>query len=611
MQDKIRKFKLHTPSWILTGAVCILIFIVGIMTFQAINRQKQESIRFLTEKGKALISSFEAGTKTGMIQMGLRGMLQKLLTSTAQQPDIDYILVSDIHGNIIAHSDPRKIGRHQRFDAKKIDHDKLNTRIVSKLLDKKIFEVFRKFRPKLIPHHKMFRQCFRPRDLLRPPRDLFKPPPHDRIRIYKSDLSDDSPLIIFVGLNMNSRESARNAEVRHIIVAGITMFLAGFAGIVLLYVVQIYRSSISRIKAFSDTLVENMPIGLIAFDTETKIASLNNLAEIVFNIKADETVGKYAKDVLPEDINNELQKVIARQEKIEKEIDCLISDKTRVPLEISGSLLEDRNEVLGYVFLFKDLSEIRSLRQKIAKNQQLASIGRLAAGVAHEVRNPLSSIKGFATYFRERYIDVPEDHKIAAIMIQETDRLDRVVSQLLEFTRPVSVLKRPVSVGKILYSALEVIRHTAAENKIKIKAEISDSDLMAELDPDRMKQVFLNLFLNSIEAMNHSGNLCVSLLKTREKNWCEIRVSDTGTGIEKKYVADIFDPYFTTKSSGTGLGLAIVHNTLAAHGGRIEVETKQAQGTTVSLFLPLIKKRAADELSGKKSPNHDSSSFKS
>ena len=262
-----------------------------------------------------------------------------------------------------------------------------------------------------------------------------------------------------------------------------------------------------------------------------------------------------------------------------------------MPLEVGASILQDANGVfLGYILLFKDLTEVQSLRREIARSQRLASVGRLAAGVAHEIRNPLSSIKGFATYFKERYPDAPQDQKTADIMIAEVDRLNRVVGQLLEFARPVSVSPKLTSLEDLVDNSLRLVEQKAGAKQIAVKKLNSAKVDKAVIDPDRINQVLLNLYLNAIESMQPGGELCVELLAGEEDRRLEFRVSDTGCGIPNAHLSRIFDPYFTTKSAGTGLGLAIAYNIMEAMDGTIEVKKNLNAGTTISLTLPIKKK---------------------
>jgi two-component system sensor histidine kinase HydH len=245
------------------------------------------------------------------------------------------------------------------------------------------------------------------------------------------------------------------------------------------------------------------------------------------------------------------------------------------------------------VILFKDLTEVRSLRREIERSRRLASVGSLAAGVAHEIRNPLSSIKGFATYFKERYQHVPEDNETAGIMVQEVDRLNRVVSQLLEFARPVKMSPVLTSLPGLIEDSVKLVRLQAEKKQINIRNTTASKMKEVFVDPDRINQILLNLYLNAIESMDVGGELGVNASYINKKKSIEIQVSDTGGGIPKDDLTKIFDPYFTTKTSGTGLGLAIAHNIVEAMGGTIKVESQPETGTAFKLVIPIKEKPEA------------------
>ena len=582
-KTRAKRFLAVVPPWVFIGAVVLLFPIFTFVTLEDINRQKESSIRLLLEKGAALIRSFEAGTRTGMMGMGWDGFqLQKLLTETAQQPDIVYLLVTDHRGTIFAHNDTARIGgKHgKRLDLNLISNSKkLNWRLLSRPDGKKIFEVVRKFSPtggfpEFRRGHMMFNRLFQ-----------------QRFNQWKIDEFVD--LIIFVGLDMRSVEEARRTDTRHTVIMTSILLLVGFAGIILLFLAQGYRStkaSLSRIKAFSGNLVETMPIGLLATDNDDRIASLNQVACHILNLSSENAIGKDAKKILPAQLWAQLKGIGVDKRVVGREIDCSMNDGRVVPLEVSASFFKDEaGTVLGLVTLFKDLTEVRLLKQEVVRSQRLATVGRLAAGIAHEIRNPLSSIKGFATYFKERYQEKPEDQQVSNIMIQEVDRLNKVVSQLLDFAKPVTISKVSVSLKPFIEDSLKLVTRQAEEKGITIQTDFHPQVDIGFIDQDRINQVLLNLYLNAIESMNEGGCLSVTLSVLEDGEQIEIRVSDTGAGIRADDLAHIFDPYFTTKNSGTGLGLAIVHNILENHGGEIKVESRSGQGTTIRLLLPNYK----------------------
>ena len=258
-----------------------------------------------------------------------------------------------------------------------------------------------------------------------------------------------------------------------------------------------------------------------------------------------------------------------------------------IPLEvIATTLREEDDDFVGHVILFRDMTETRRLEEEVARSRRLASLGSLAAGVAHEIRNPLSSIKGFATWFRERYRDNPEDRETADVMIREVDRLNRVITQLLEFARPLTMDRVPASLPAVIRHALEDGRRRGAKKKgIAIETDLAEIGEIP-LDADRMTQVFLNLYLNAIAAMDAGGILRVSLAQQDERT-VRVTVADTGIGIPEEDLPRVFDPYFTTRSSGTGLGLAIVQKIVEAHGGEVHLESEPGRGTTAAILLPI------------------------
>ncbi len=574
-------FLVGIPPWIILGAVMILVPIFVFWAVQSISKQKEDATILLLEKGAALIRSFEAGTRTGM--MGMHGggfQFQRLLTETAQQPDVVYLIVTDMRGTVFAHSDPSEIGQTygRDLDLERISRSQdIGWRQVVNHDGAEVFEVFRQFSPT----QRSLPEGFHGRMLYKRGR---RPPPIEMMPLPKPGQ------IIFVGLDMGPIETARMEDVRHTVIMAVILLLIGLAGIVSLFLAQAYRSartSLTRIKAFSDTVVENMPIGLLTLDREGRVTSFNQTAEAVLGRSSGEVVGKKAHEILPEQLWALIDERKSKHDIIERDVDCALGGGNIVPLEASvSSLFGDNGESLGEVLLFRDLTEVQELKREVERNRRLASIGRLAAGIAHEIRNPISSIKGFATYFRERYRDVPEDQKTAEIMIQEVERLNRVIGQLLEFARPMKLNKKEANIHEVITYSLKMVQKQAQDRGIAISTNLSPEIVDVSIDTDRISQVLLNLYLNAIEAMDQGGVLGIDSSLDEESGTVTIVVSDTGAGIKREDLAHVFDPYFTTKQSGTGLGLAIVHRIIEAHRGEVRIESEPGTGTRVTIVLP-------------------------
>ena len=584
MNRSFRHSWFAVPPWIILGAVVILVPIFLFWTFQNIRKQKEGMTLLLLEKGAALIRSFEAGTRTGM--MGMMGMragafqLQRLLMETARQQDIVYLLVTDREGTVLAHNDQARIGQTygKELELESISHsEKAEWRLVRDASGSETFEVFRRFSPARIPDRGRHGRTMQDRW----PQDSPAP----------GELTADRGMIIFVGLDMGPLEEARKRDMRQALLTALVLLLIGFAGIVLLFLGQAYRSarsSLTRIKAFSDKVVESMPIGLLALDPEGIIVSLNHAAGHVLRLPGT-ILGRKAEEAIPPRLYEMVRQLGSGKKVSAAELDCPLAGGRSVPMDVIASTLEGEDgSFQGHILLFRDMTEVQDLKREVETSRRLASLGRLAAGIAHEIRNPLSSIKGFATYFKERYRDVPEDKSTAEIMVQEVDRLNRVISDLLEFARPMNIQKKPASPHALIQHSLNTIRQQALQKEIQVKTQLPPDPMEVPMDTDKMSQVLLNLYLNALEAMNPGGTLSVELSRAQDGRGIRIAVKDTGAGIRREDLAHIFDPYFTTRPSGTGLGLAIVHKIVESHRGEVGAESEPGRGTTVTLTLPFF-----------------------
>ncbi|HIC85834.1 MAG TPA: PAS domain S-box protein [Desulfobacterales bacterium] len=567
---------INLPPWLILGAVAVLAPIFIFMTLEYLDRQNKKTTELLVEKGAALIRSFEAGTRTGMLGMNWgRHQIQRLLSETSKQPDIIHLIITDSNGLILAHSDLDQVGTIYKTGlelSQLAEEETVKWREISGPNGLKVFEVYRKFEP--------VRRNFGRMGMWK------RMGPMWRGLVPETDNRD---LVIFVGLDMTPVEIARREDTFHMIIMAFILLLIGFAGIVSLFLAQAYRGvrvELSKVQAFSDNLVKNMPAGLVAVDNRGFIIAFNNEAEKILEVKESYILGKKFKDYLPPEIYKAILEAKEGSGPVEREGTVILEDGKEIPLHITATLLkEEGGDLMGIVALIRDLTQIKQLENEVARSQRLAAIGRLAAGVAHEIRNPLSSIKGFATYFREKCHHIPEGRSTAEVMIQEVERLNRVIGQLLDFARPDTVLKRPVDIQKLLQDSIRMVQQDAEKKGVTI--ELDSSHLEVSLDPDRVKQALLNLYLNALDAMDSGGTMRVESSYDEKKEALLITVSDTGQGIKEQDLPHVFDPYFTTKSSGTGLGLSIVLKIVEAHKGKLNIESNYGKGTTVSLVFPI------------------------
>lgn len=227
--------------------------------------------------------------------------------------------------------------------------------------------------------------------------------------------------------------------------------------------------------------------------------------------------------------------------------------------------------------------ENERLRQEVARSEKLKAVSTLAAGMAHEIKNPLASIKTFAQYLPEKYDDPAYREKFARIMSQEVDKMNLLVQRLLEFARPMQPRLQPVRVSTVVKETLDFLQGTLMNKQIQVDTTFADTDEVLA-DQAQLKQVFLNLLLNSAEAIEPPGR--ISIATAQDDGHLKVIVADTGRGIPQKDLQHVFDPFFTTKTGGTGLGLSVVHSIVREHDGRVDIESGIGQGTTVSITLP-------------------------
>ena len=335
--------------------------------------------------------------------------------------------------------------------------------------------------------------------------------------------------------------------------------------------------------------MKSLPVGLIATDKDGKIAFYNSAAERITGLNLSQAQGKDPEIILPSHFCG-LTESLDRGESIyEKEMECEFIEDKIVPVSVSASkIINEEGQFVGQVQIIRDLGEVRRLQGEIRRKEKLAAIGGLAAGVAHEIRNPLSSIKGIASYFKNKFDENSDDEEMAGVMIEEVERLNRVISELLEFARPTDIKLKTTDLSSLIEHSVRLIEKEASTKDIEIKLDLSQQPLSAEIDSDRFSQCLLNLYLNSLQAMEKDGQLSIKSSLT-DGNIIIIEIRDTGSGIKTENLNKIFDPYYTTKTKGTGLGLAIVHKIIEAHKGNTRVRSVPGQGTTFIISIPAKK----------------------
>lgn len=566
MQGKKKKVRWYFSIWVAVVAIAVLIAILGMMIFMQYQQSQTQAQTLFIEKGATLIRSFEAGLRNRVEDKKDFFYLQKLLMETADQPDIDYIVVTDHEGNILADSDPTMPDQQygKDLDTKKIAvSGEILWRQATNPGGAGTFEVYRGLFP------------------------------------WRQTTAADRQIqrIIFVGFNMDKIEKASREDVYRTIVRAVILMMIGALSLVSLFLLQTYRltrASLSRVKVFSEALVRHMPIGLLAVNQDNRIVACNEHARGLFAIDCPEALGQDVTRILPDPLVRLLRKVNTQSGLISEDVLLQSGNNGEQTWEVVAAAFADEEVPEGEILLARNVTAIRGLEKEVARSRHLNAIGSLAAGVAHEIRNPLSSIKGFAVYFKQRLSGNTDDEQTADIMIAETERLNRVISQLIEFARPLTLKKEKTVLIDLVRQTVKLVEAEARKNNVQIDVRAPENLPKLETDPDKIKQVLLNIFLNALAAMPAGGRLSIELLQNQDA--LEALITDTGTGIDEKDLPRIYDPYFTSKPAGTGLGLAVVQKIMEAHGAFLQIESTPRTGTRVILrFAVPVDERMMNE----------------
>lgn len=330
------------------------------------------------------------------------------------------------------------------------------------------------------------------------------------------------------------------------------------------------------VESYNKNILQSVPSGVMSFDRELKIKSINFSAEKILGLRAEDAIGKGYNELLGEPIT----KLLMERKPVERgEIQYQTSDGREIRLGLTFSHLRDgEGKGIGHILVFTDLTELKALESQAELRKRLSSLGEMSAGIAHELRNPLGVITGY-TKLLSKKVDDELAPTVEAIS-KEVDVIDRIIADFLSFARPAELTISKININEVINGCVSSV--IGSSSNIDVSMNI-DKSLFISGDEILLRQAFTNLIQNAVDAMKGSGRL--SFGYTDMGDDIEITVSDTGHGIPEGIKDKIFLPFYTTKEKGTGLGLAIVHKTIVSHGGSILLDSTDA-ATTFRLRLP-------------------------
>ena len=573
--------KLYLPAFTLIAIVLLLLIMIAISTVRTLSHQRRTALAFMNNQGITLMHSLEAAVVTGM-RMPMWGddSVKILIDEFGKNKNLAYVYIFDKTG-VIVHASPASLeGTPSPWRPGLEDDTRIMSRLVPAGNGSQVYEMAKRFHsPPLMPYGAM-------RGMLQ--RGGNNPPMPDHHK--------DSTLVL--GLSMSDVEAAHHSDLQHAAIMGATLLALGTGAFFFIFVIQNYylvASALDKNRDYLKLVMASMSNGLLSIDGQGILVTINNAAQQMLGINHPDGGRTNLRTVLNFETTG-IEKTLADGTPvIDREI---VYDKPSGSPSASAVLSISISPIIGEtgesasagaVIILRDLTEIKQLQEKVRRSEKLAAIGELAAGIAHEVRNPLSSIRGFAQFLMRVLKEQPREREYAQLMVKEVDRINTVVTNLLSFARPVHPEPEATDISLLLQHVVRLVHEDAELRRVEIKVAVPPELGPVVIDANQITQVLLNLVLNALQAVTDEGRILLGAFQPRE-GLLEIYVEDNGPGIPPELRKRIFDPFFTTKEKGTGLGMAIVHMIVENHGGEIQMVSPlpgQNAGCRIAIQLPV------------------------
>ncbi|MBM9603806.1 two-component system sensor histidine kinase NtrB [Desulfopila inferna] len=544
----------------LLSATIVLGVILVFSTLQNISRAQSLMEKFLLDKGETIIRAIEAGSRATMMHhMGAGDPLDTLLAEFVKDRDIQYISIVDTDGTILKHAGS---SADVTFSENEVDEIFSSSTSITKLNRAEgmytlsaLFEI--DFRGSRMPMNSRYSQ---------------------------SSENEADKKILSIGLLTRQFDIARQQDVRHTMFMGAILFLVSSAGLYFLFLYQKIRitgTNLANMKLYTDNIIESIPVAVVTLDVDDNIVSCNRNTEELFASPLSSIKGTSIYTAFPK---CPIYQQEACESLLEYETECPGVNGRQIPLRVSCSpLVNHENVKIGKVLIIRDMSSIKSMEIQLERSRRMAALGKMAAGIAHEIRNPLGTLRGFAQFFGSQSKSIEDSRKYSELMISEIDRLNQTVSGLLQFSRPRAPQFKKVEIDRLFEKTVSMMEADFSSKNVELQWQ-KDCGIDIRADPDLLLQVLMNLIKNSIKATPSGG--AITLACAQEDHYIRITVADNGSGMSEEVRERMFDPFFTTTRAGTGLGLAVSHQIIEQHGGVFEVSTQPETGTSISILLP-------------------------
>ena len=559
-----KTFTVSRPAFVFLVISVMLTGLLVVATIKNINRsQKLMEISFLRQ-GTTMIQAFEAGSRTSMLFRKKTGHnpLVDLATEILKDKGVAYIRIIDEDlGVIVSQGNVTQ----STLDKDSVLKEVGNAPVSSISWNEKIFAISKQFHP--IPATPQGMSMM-----------------EQRWEQWNLDFKPQGQMFISVGFYTKEYEETKREDMYHTIFMLVMLILLFFSSLYFLFLyrrMRVTHATLLNTQLYAYNILESIPDSLITLDQEEHIVSCNKNAEKLLERRSTDIVGKKLLDIFP----NCPQETLSSQKNIvEKDAELQTLSGESVPVKLGSSqLIDHQSKRIGRVLVMRSVGEIRLMEQQLEHSRRLAALGSMAAGIAHEVRNPLGTLRGLAHFFgsEDGASDACKEYSI--FMISEIDRLNQLVTELLDFGAP-----REINIGKVdikfmIEKIVTLLENDFLEKNLNfVHQQEKDSELYG--DADLLFQTLVNLLNNSIQATPTGGEISLDFKCIGET--LRISVSDSGVGMSEEIRSKMFDPFYTTRKNGTGLGLAISHRIVERHNGYFIITSAINAGTTITIVLP-------------------------
>lgn len=414
------------------------------------------------------------------------------------------------------------------------------------------------------------------------------------LEVVKPFISEEIPSGIFrIGLSLEEYRKVASNYQRQMMLFSIVLFILGLLMIGIVIVNQNYfvlDRSYKQIKTLTGNILEGMHSAVVAVDKNGKIIMFNRLAEDIFSINKENAINQNYESIFPNDdcfLKQTLDKKRTTKD-VEREFRTF-SGEDKFLIIGTSCLFDEEQKFNGAVSVIHDVTELKKYEEEAKRSERLSALGDLAAGVAHEIRNPLNAISITAQRLRSEFIpqkEKEEYHSFVKTILDEIKRLDNIINQFLGLAKSQRLELNLTNMNAFLDELMNLVEIEAKEKNILLTKQIEDLPEV-KIDPEEMKKALLNIMRNGVQATPPGKTFKVHGFKDDSQNQIVIKVEDSGPGIPRENLSKIFQPYFSTKEKGTGLGLSITYRIISDHKGKIEVESKVGRGTVFTVKLPI------------------------